>query len=58
MEKTFILIFNVVRNDGSILRTDVKEVIARTNVEAIMKYFDNCPYPQHFVLVSCAEKIF
>lgn len=50
--KTFQISYNLILNKGG-RRLLVRHIEANTNVEAIMKLFNNCPVPQHFELVDC-----
>ena len=52
--KTFQISYNLILNKGG-RRLLVRHIEANTNVEAIMKLFNNCPVPQHFELVECKE---
>lgn len=51
----YILAFNVLRNDGSILRQESHLVKAMTNAEAIAKYFDGCPWMAHMDIIMCKK---
>jgi len=50
--KTFQISYNLILNSGS-KRLLVRHIEAKTNVEAIMKLFNNCPVPYDFELVDC-----
>ena len=52
--KTFQISYNLILNSGS-KRLLVRHIEAKTNVEAIMKLFNNCPVPYDFELVECKE---
>lgn len=51
--KKYIIIYKLVRTSRTEIRMACKE--ANSNLEAIMKFFDNCPYTNRFELISCTE---
>lgn len=52
--KNFEISYNILLNMGG-KRLMVKHISARTNIEAITKFFENCPFTHHFELVECKE---
>lgn len=51
----FVLVFEVISTNGSVLRTESHIVKARTNLQAITKYFDGCPWVTHFNIIMCKK---
>lgn len=57
MEKSFIITYVVRHNTIPDEIRIVNGVVARTNLEAIMKYFDGCPYTHRFEVVDCVAEV-
>ena len=57
MEKTFILTYVVRHHTIPDEVRIVGGIVAKTNLEAIMKYFDGCPYTNRFEIVDCVAEV-
>ncbi len=57
MEKSFIITYVVRHHTIPDEVRIVNGVVARTNLEAIMKYFENCPFTSRFEIIDCVAEV-
>ena len=57
MEKSFIITYVVRHHTIPDEVRIVNGVVAKTNLEAIMKYFKNCPFTSRFEIIDCVAEV-